>query len=48
MDNVTEINSCEVCDEKNLVSVLNLGKLPLCDDLLPIDSKENCIEYPTA
>lgn len=47
MDNVNEINSCEVCDGKKLESVLNLGELPLCDDLLPIGSKEDCIEYST-
>jgi len=47
MNNVREINICEVCKNKDLVSVLDLGKLPLCDDLIPIDSSKICIEYPT-
>lgn len=32
---------CEVCDKKdNLIKVLDLGKHPLCDDLIKINSKK--------
>lgn len=41
-----EINSCEICGCSNLTSVLDLGKHPLCDDLLPIGSHSVCKEYP--
>jgi len=35
-------NICEICDTKKLPTVLNLGKHPLCDDLIKIgDSKKN-------
>ncbi len=44
---VNEIYTCEVCGNKNLISVLDLGKLPLCDDLISTDSNEVCKEYPT-
>ena len=27
---------CEVCGDKNLISVLDLGYNPLCDDLIKI------------
>jgi len=33
------IKTCEVCDNKNLTSVLNLGLHPLCDDLKKINSR---------
>lgn len=41
-----EIKSCEVCDNKNLVSVLNLGLHPMCDDLVRIGDGRICREYP--
>lgn len=41
-----EINSCEVCDNKNLLSILNLGLHPMCDDLVPLGSLRICKEYP--
>ena len=44
--NMTEINLCEVCGNENLISVLNLGKQPLCDDLVPIGDNRICKEYP--
>lgn len=44
MANIIKI--CEVCDNKKLLNVLDLGDHPLCDDLLEIGSKRNCIEYP--
>ena len=37
---------CEVCGTKGLTRVLNLGNHPLCDDLIPIESKLECVEYP--
>jgi len=43
---MNEINHCEVCGNKNLRSVLNLGKHPLCDDLIPIGDSRICKEYP--
>lgn len=43
MDNVI---SCEVCDNTLLTPVLNLGKSPLCDDLIPIGSEEVSKEFP--
>lgn len=35
-----KISLCEVCASKKLLPVLNLGPNPLCDDLLPINSKK--------
>lgn len=33
-------NYCEICEKKNLPLVLNLGKHPLCDDLIKVGSKK--------
>jgi SAM-dependent methyltransferase len=41
-----EITNCEVCGNKDLKRVLNLGLHPLCDNLIPIGSKDVCREYP--
>jgi len=41
-----EINKCEVCDNNNLTTVLNLGVHPMCDDLVPLDDPRKCKEYP--
>lgn len=41
-----KIKSCEVCDNQELISVLDLGNHPLCDDLIPISSDRNSQEYP--
>ena len=41
-----EINFCEVCGNKKLNSVLNLGSHPLCDDLVPIGDDRICKDYP--
>jgi SAM-dependent methyltransferase len=43
---MTEINSCEICGNLKLYSVLNLGKHALCDDLIPMGSDRICKEYP--
>jgi SAM-dependent methyltransferase len=44
--NLFEVNCCEVCGNTHLVEVLNLGKHPLCDDLVPFDDNRICKEYP--
>ena len=41
-----EIHRCEVCGTVSLRSVLNLGKHPLCNDLVPIGDARVCREYP--
>ncbi len=42
----TEIHQCEVCGNADLRAALNLGKHPLCDDLVPVDDARVCREYP--
>lgn len=37
---------CEICGNKKLDTVLNLGAHPLCDDLIKIGSARKCVEYP--
>ncbi|MDB4023321.1 class I SAM-dependent methyltransferase [Pelagibacteraceae bacterium] len=46
MNLVKKKKYCEVCFSKNLIEVLNLGKHPLCDDLIPLKKKKKNIEYP--
>ncbi len=46
MNKLNQINICEVCGNKNLSAVLNLGPNPLCDDLVPIGDTRICREYP--
>ena len=41
-----EIKCCEVCGNKNLSEVLNLGNHPLCDDLIEFNSKKISEKYP--
>ena len=43
---ITKIKPCEVCGNKNLTELLDLGNHPLCDDLIPIGSNTQSIEYP--
>ena len=43
---IIEINGCEVCGNKELTTVLDLGKHPLCDDLVSIGDKRVCQEFP--
>lgn len=43
---MNKITDCEVCGNKNLRLVLDLGKHPLCDDLVPIGSSRICEQYP--
>lgn len=42
----TVVTDCEICGERELPTVLNLGKHPLCDDLVPINSGRSSFEYP--
>ena len=41
-----QINMCEVCGNESLVSVLDLGLHPMCDDLVRVDDSSVCREYP--
>jgi len=41
-----QINTCEVCGGEEFSSVLNLGKHPMCDDLVPVGDSRVCREYP--
>ena len=41
-----QINNCEVCDNKEIEVVLNLGKHALCDDLIEIKSNKKNQKYP--
>ena len=43
---INEIFKCEVCGNKKLLSVLNLGLHPMCDDLVRIEDERKCKEYP--
>ena len=38
---------CEVCKSINTFKFLDLGKQPLCDDLISINSKKKCLKYPS-
>ncbi len=44
--NLKIIKNCEVCNNDNLINVLDLGLNPLCDDLVKINSKKINIKYP--
>ena len=41
-----EIDTCEVCGSKDLISVLDLGLHPMCDDLVKVGDDRVCREYP--
>jgi len=43
---LNEIFSCEVCGEKKLYPVLDLGLHPMCDDLVPIGESRICKTFP--
>ena len=45
-DGFRQIDGCEVCGNKHLASVLDLGSHPLCDDLVPLGESRVCREYP--
>ena len=41
-----QIDRCEVCGKADLAPVLDLGRHPLCDDLVPVGESRQCREYP--
>lgn len=41
-----EISACEVCGDRSLRPVLNLGRHPMCDDLVRVGEDRICAEYP--
>ena len=43
---MNEIFGCEVCGNQGLITVLDLGLHPLCDDLVKIGDARQCREYP--
>jgi hypothetical protein len=43
---MNEIVACEVCGNNSLISVLDLGFHPMCDDLIPINESRDCSKYP--
>ncbi|WP_246505338.1 class I SAM-dependent methyltransferase [Microvirga antarctica] len=43
---LNQITSCEVCGSNDLRPVLDLGKHPMCDDLVAIGDNRICKEYP--
>ena len=45
-NNFNEISCCEVCGNKDLKSVLDLGLHPMCDDLVKIGNERICNVYP--
>ena len=45
-ENYKEIKSCEVCGNQELHTVLDLGRHPMCDDLVPIGNMRSCKQYP--
>jgi len=46
MNALHDVNSCEICGDTNLISVLDLGTHPLCDDLVEVGDTRQCKEYP--
>lgn len=45
-DDVRVIDSCEVCGSDVLEPVLDLGRHPMCDDLIAVGDPRRCREYP--
>jgi hypothetical protein len=41
-----EIKKCEVCGAADLTPVLDLGKHPMCDDLIPVGNAAECETFP--
>lgn len=46
LSTMREICHCEVCGSRQLVPVLDLGRHPLCDDLVPVGDPRVCRRYP--
>ena len=47
MSKIREITYCEVCDNADLIPVMNLGEIPLPDQLVPIGHEPPAPRYPT-
>ena len=45
-NSLNKIVECEVCGNKTLLSVLDLGLHPMCDDLVPVGDDRVCNEFP--
>lgn len=43
-----EIDHCEVCGNRQIVPVIDLGRHPMCDDLVSVTDSRVCAEYPIA
>jgi SAM-dependent methyltransferase len=43
---LNQISACEVCGNRQLIPVLDLGAHPMCDDLVGIGEDRTCREYP--
>ena len=43
--NTFNVSSCEVCGQKNMDTVLDLGLHPMCDDLVEMGSDRICKEF---
>lgn len=41
-----QVNECEVCGNRQLTPVFDLGSHPMCDDLVRIGDNRTCREYP--
>ena len=46
MGDVNRITHCEVCGSSSLTQVLDLGVLPLCDDLIALGDSRECERFP--
>lgn len=46
MEMKSGLTSCEVCGNSSLLSVLDLGSHPLCDDLVEFNSNRECKLHP--
>lgn len=45
---MTKTLTCEVCKSSDVIPVLDLGRHPLCDDLLAVGSTDKCEEFQIA
>ncbi|HEX2825367.1 MAG TPA: class I SAM-dependent methyltransferase [Burkholderiales bacterium] len=45
-DQLNQVSGCEVCGEQHLATVLDLGRHPMCDDLVAVGDARTCREYP--
>ena len=43
---LSDVSTCEVCHNDQLVQVLDLGLNPMCDDLVAVGENRVCREYP--